>query len=66
MKILFLSAANSVHTVKWVNALVKRNYTVYLVYLKSHRNKENSLDKRSGMVHSGSIQSHIWCLTYLF
>ncbi len=46
MKILFLSAANSVHTVKWVNALVKRNYTVYLVYLKSHRNKENSLDKR--------------------
>lgn len=46
MRILFLSAANSVHTVKWVNALAERGNIVYLVYLKGHGNKDNSLDKR--------------------
>lgn len=30
MKILFLSAANSIHTVKWINALASRGHEVYL------------------------------------
>lgn len=31
MKVLFISAANSVHTVRWVNALVERKQEVILV-----------------------------------
>ena len=34
MKILFLSAAKSIHTVKWVNAFAARGHEVYLVYNK--------------------------------
>ena len=36
MKILFLAPANSVHTVKWVNALQKRGNEVCLVSLAEH------------------------------
>lgn len=50
MKILFLSAANSVHTVRWVNALIARNHIVYLVYLKDHKNTDHSLDDRVKMI----------------
>ncbi|MCQ5258587.1 glycosyltransferase [Mediterraneibacter faecis] len=31
MKILFVSAANSTHTVRWVNAFAERGHEVYLV-----------------------------------
>lgn len=34
-KLLFLSAANSIHTVKWVNSLSNK-YEVHLVYCKNH------------------------------
>lgn len=37
MRILFLSAANSIHTVRWVNALSERGHEVVLVSLKDHR-----------------------------
>lgn len=46
MKILFLSAAKSVHTVKWVNAFAERGLDVTLVYIKGHEPMENALDKR--------------------
>lgn len=46
MKILFLSAASSIHTVRWVNALVSRNHIVYLAYLKNHKNSDDSIDNR--------------------
>lgn len=36
MKILFLSAGNSVHTIKWVNALEERGHDISLVYNKGH------------------------------
>lgn len=36
MKILFLAPANSIHTVKWVNALNQRGHNVFLVYQKGH------------------------------
>lgn len=36
MDILFLSAANSVHTVHWVNGLRERGYRVVLVSLEEH------------------------------
>ena len=46
MKILFLSAANSIHTVKWVNALVEKGHEVVLVSNKGHEPKEDALDNR--------------------
>lgn len=37
MRVLFLSAANSVHTVRWVNALAERGCEVVLVSEKNHK-----------------------------
>lgn len=48
MRILFLSAANSIHTVKWVNALADRGHEVYLVYNTGH---EPNLDKINRKIH---------------
>lgn len=41
-KLLFLSAASSIHTIKWVNALSKK-YEVHLVYCKNHKPKLESI-----------------------
>lgn len=46
MKILFLSAAKSVHTVKWVNAFVSRGHEVFLIYNKGHEPKDDAIDKK--------------------
>lgn len=54
MKILFLSAAKSIHTVKWVNAFAGRGHEVFLVYNKGHEPKEDMLDGRI----------HLHCLKY--
>lgn len=43
-KILFVSAANSIHTVKWVNSLCKR-FEIHLVYCKNHKANIDSIDK---------------------
>lgn len=53
MKILFLSAANSIHTVKWVNALADRGHEVYLVYNRGH---EPECDKIRKNVHLQSLK----------
>ena len=45
MKILFLSAANSTHTIRWVNAFANRNYQVHLVYNRDHAPKTDSVSK---------------------
>lgn len=37
MRILFLSAANSAHTVRWVNSLAERGHEVILISQKDHR-----------------------------
>ncbi|OPJ61648.1 glycosyltransferase [Clostridium oryzae] len=37
MKILFLSAASNIHTVRWVNALTERGYEVHLTYNANHK-----------------------------
>lgn len=42
-KLLFLSAANSIHTVKWVNALSKK-YEVHLVYCANHAPTIHKID----------------------
>lgn len=45
MKVLFLSAGNSIHTVKWVNALARRGNEVHLIYNKNHTPVEDMLDQ---------------------
>lgn len=57
MKVLFLSAANSIHTVKWVNALVERGHDVLLVYNKGHEPNQDMLHanvKRHGLKYRGN------------
>lgn len=46
MKILFVSAASSIHTVKWVNALAKKGHMVYLAFNKGHEPKEKQVDEK--------------------
>lgn len=46
MKVLFLSAANNIHTVRWVNALVDRGVQVDLVYCTDHRPSINKINKQ--------------------
>lgn len=43
MKIAFVSAARSSHTVKWVNALARRGHTVRLYSLPDHKNTLGNL-----------------------
>lgn len=43
-KVLFISAANNVHTVKWVNALCDK-YEVHLVTCKNHNVTVNKVDE---------------------
>lgn len=62
MKILFLSAASSIHTVKWVNALAERGHEVFLVYNKGHEPKGNGMNKNIiliGLKHKGSLGYYI-------
>lgn len=37
MKILFLSAAKSIHTIRWVNSLALRGHEIHLVFKKDHQ-----------------------------
>ncbi len=46
MKILFLSDASSIHTVRWVNTLSERGNEVHLVYKFNDYPKIDSIDKR--------------------
>ena len=58
MKVLFLAAASSVHTVKWVNALVSRNIEILLVYNKGHEPTSEDIDskvKKYCLKYSGSL-----------
>lgn len=51
MRILFLSAANSIHTVRWVNALSERGHEVLLVSLKNHIAKVNTISANVRQVY---------------
>lgn len=49
MKILILSAANNIHTVRWVNALDERGHDVHLVYNSEHSPDIDKLSKNIKM-----------------
>lgn len=45
-EIMFLGAANDVHTVRWVNELAKKGLEVHLVYCKNQCPKNDVIDMR--------------------
>lgn len=51
MKIAFVSAARSIHTVKWVNFLVKRGNEVRLYSLPDHENTLGNINPRVKIVY---------------
>jgi glycosyltransferase involved in cell wall biosynthesis len=53
MKIAFISAAQSSHTVKWVNALCRKGHTVRLYSLPSHENRLGNIDPGVEIVYLG-------------
>jgi len=56
MRIAFVSAAKSSHTVKWVNALQQKGHEVRLYSLPNHKNQLNNIDQNVQVVylkHSG-------------
>lgn len=52
MKILFLSASSSIHTVRWVNALVEIGHEVILVSKVDHHEEcENAISKKVKVIY---------------
>lgn len=51
MKIAFVSAAQSSHTVKWVNALARKGHTVRLYSLPNHENTLKNIDDTVQIVY---------------
>lgn len=50
MKIVVLSAANSVHTVKWVNSLSERGHNIFLIFKRDHAPLKNTIDNRVKLI----------------
>lgn len=51
LKILFLSAASNLHTVRWVNALAERGHEVVLVSQKNHQEGKDRIQKRAKVIY---------------
>lgn len=51
MKILFLAPANSIHTVRWVNALAERGNKVVLASLPNHRDEKELVNKTVKLIY---------------
>ncbi|HHY80546.1 MAG TPA: glycosyltransferase family 4 protein [Thermoanaerobacter sp.] len=46
MKVLFLSNAASIHTVRWVNALANRGHEIHLVFKKDDQPRDNEISNK--------------------
>ena len=58
VKILFLAAANSIHTVRWVNSLANKGLEVHLAYIKGHDPSVNELNEKvilHSLKYSGNL-----------
>ncbi len=51
MKVLFIAAANSIHTIRWVNSLYEKGLEITLISLKEHRNKENNINQNIKIIY---------------
>ena len=61
MRIAFVSAGQSVHTVKWVNALAKRGHQVNLICLPNHKPDKDALhpDVKVTLLPDGGQRGYI-------
>ena len=50
MKILFISCANSIHTVRWVNELSSKGHDVNLVFCKDHGPAVYKIDSKVNLI----------------
>ena len=46
VRVLFISNASSIHTVRWVNALAKRGHDVHLAHIAGHEPELDRIDER--------------------
>lgn len=44
-KVFFISAANSIHTVRWVNSL-SNEFEIHLVYCKNHKPNIDNINSK--------------------
>ena len=51
MKVIIMSAANCIHTVRWVNALSNKGLEVILVSLKNHKDFNNDINKKVKIIY---------------
>ena len=63
-RVLFLAAANSTHTVKWVNSLCE-NYEVHLVYCSNHQ-PENDRINSNVVLHKLKFKASLGYYTNAF
>lgn len=50
MKIMLLSAANNIHTVRWANAFIDKGHEVIVVSCKNHKESVNKFDSRVKLI----------------
>jgi len=48
---MFISAANSIHTIRWVSALAERGNQVFLISLPNHKSTSDSISKAVKIVY---------------
>lgn len=67
MKILFLAGAESIHTVRWVNALSERGHEVVLISKKDHKAYPNTVSKAVKIVYLpfGGLKGYYLNAVYL-
>ncbi len=46
MKIFFLSAANDIHTIKWVNILAQKEHEIFLIYIPNHTPVKDTINSK--------------------
>lgn len=51
MKVLFISPANSIHTVRWVNSLSEKEIDIVLVSLKKHKKTINKISNKVKIIY---------------
>lgn len=51
MKVLFISPANSIHTVRWVNSLSEKEIDIVLVSLKNHKEAINKINNKVKIIY---------------
>ena len=51
MKVLFLAAAESIHTIRWVNSLVEKGLDIVLVSLKDQRDTKNLINQKVEVIY---------------